>query len=294
MADVTKIFKPRRGKKSTMAGTKATTVLSAGELFVEVPDTGAGTGHSMIKMGDGTTAYSSLPYAIGDTSNDTITFTSDASTTATAALNNVVSGAALKTLIAGLKQAVSLNASSISTLNDEYTSISNSFQTGCSTIASAITSNGVDTASNASPSTMSTNITTACNNKYNAGITYADGRVNTNSASYNAKTLHIANLGTASLGTSSFTLPISGLTADNIYFRVNRASCHALAQDSYVTMGSSAGAVTISVSGTTCTVTVPSGANTHDGWGRGTGPNGDNNGISSLYVTVTVYCIYAQ
>jgi hypothetical protein len=69
---------------------------------------------------------------------------------------------------------------------------------------------------------------------YNAGITYADGRVNTNSASYNAKTLHIANLGTASLGTSSFTLPISGLTADNIYFRVNSASCHALAQDSYV------------------------------------------------------------
>jgi hypothetical protein len=132
---------------------------------------------------------------------------------------------------------------------------------------------------------------------YNAGITYADGRVNTNSASYNAKTLHIANLGIASLGTSSFTLPISGLTADNIYFRVNRASCHAFAQDSYVELGSSAGAVTISVSGTTCTVTVPSGANTHPGWGGGTGFNGgtgDNNGISSLYVTVTVYCIYAQ
>ena len=35
-----KIFKPRRGKKSTMAGTKKTTVLSAGEMFIEVPDTG--------------------------------------------------------------------------------------------------------------------------------------------------------------------------------------------------------------------------------------------------------------
>jgi hypothetical protein len=234
MADVTKIFKPRRGKKSTMAGTKATTVLSVGELFVEVPDTGAGTGHSMIKMGDGTTAYSSLPYAIGDTSNDTITFTSDASTTATAALNNVVSGAALKTLIAGLKQAVSLNASSISTLNTykrstnnntfsnlelssstpfidfhygsstaDYTSriientsgtldvegnlvitgtlssptldtMQSNFQAGCSTIASAITAQGVSTASNASPSTMASNITTACNNKYNSGYAAGD------------------------------------------------------------------------------------------------------------------------
>jgi hypothetical protein len=48
------------------------------------------------------------------------------------------------------------------------------FQNGCSTIASAITAQGVDTASNASPSTMSTNISTLATNKYNSG--YAAGR----------------------------------------------------------------------------------------------------------------------
>ena len=39
---MSKIFKPRRGKASTMAGTKASTVLAAGEMFIELPDAGAG------------------------------------------------------------------------------------------------------------------------------------------------------------------------------------------------------------------------------------------------------------
>ena len=64
MATVNKIFKPRRGKKSTMAGTKANTVLAAGELFLETPDKGVGKGASKIKIGDGSTKYSSLPYAL--------------------------------------------------------------------------------------------------------------------------------------------------------------------------------------------------------------------------------------
>ena len=108
MATVNKILKPRRGKKSTMAGTKASTVLAAGELFVEVPDTGVGKGASKIKIGDGSTAYSSLPYALGDTSNDVITYTSNSSTTVANALNNVASGKKLGEMIAGLKQAISL------------------------------------------------------------------------------------------------------------------------------------------------------------------------------------------
>lgn len=114
-----KIFKPRRGKKSTMAGTKKTTVLSAGEMFIEVPDTGAGTGHSKMKIGDGSTQYSSLPYAMGDTENDKIAFSNDTSGNITTALNKVTSGAALKTMIAALKQAVSLANTSITQLNDE-------------------------------------------------------------------------------------------------------------------------------------------------------------------------------
>ena len=119
-----KIFKPRRGKKSTMAGTKKTTVLSAGEMFIEVPDTGVGKGHSKMKIGDGSTQYSSLPYAMGDTENDKIAFSNDTSGNITTALNKVTSGAALKTMIAALKQAVSLANTSITQLNDELENFS--------------------------------------------------------------------------------------------------------------------------------------------------------------------------
>ena len=102
-----KYFAPHRGKVSVMAQ-KGTLVLKNGEIFVEVPDTGVGTGHSRIKLGDGKTAYSALPYAIGDTENDTISFTEDTSATADAAVAKVVSGAALKNDIAALKRAISL------------------------------------------------------------------------------------------------------------------------------------------------------------------------------------------
>ena len=57
------VFRPRRGMKSTMAGNKASLVLESGELFLEYPDTGVGTGASRFKIGDGTTEYSNLPYA---------------------------------------------------------------------------------------------------------------------------------------------------------------------------------------------------------------------------------------
>ena len=43
-------------------------------------------------------------------------------------------------------------------LNDDISNIQSSFQDGCSTIASKITSLGVNTASNASPNTISDNI----------------------------------------------------------------------------------------------------------------------------------------
>ena len=119
MADVSKIFKPRRGKKSTMNGAKASTILAAGELFVEVPDTGVGKGAGKLKMGDGTTAYGSLPYLLGDTSNDQINFTSNSDTAVTTALNKVSNGAKLGVIVAALKQAISLNATAITKLNDD-------------------------------------------------------------------------------------------------------------------------------------------------------------------------------
>jgi hypothetical protein len=68
----------------------------------------------------------------------------------------------------------------------QYISSAN-FQAGCSTIASSITSNGVSTASNASPSTMANNISTLATNKYNSGY----------SAGQSASTLKRVDLGTS-------------------------------------------------------------------------------------------------
>ena len=67
MPDESLHFKPRRGNANTMStnATKQALVLQAGELFLEYPAGGVGTGASKIKVGDGTTAYSALPYALG-------------------------------------------------------------------------------------------------------------------------------------------------------------------------------------------------------------------------------------
>jgi len=107
------IILPHRGGKTKMTtGTGASTVLGAGELFVEYPDTGVGSGKSKIKIGDGVTAYSSLPYALGDTSTDLIVFDSSTATTVAQALAEAVSGASLATIVAGFKKAIELNTSS--------------------------------------------------------------------------------------------------------------------------------------------------------------------------------------
>ncbi len=124
MASVSKIFKPRRGLASTMAGNgKKDIVLQKGEFFLEAPSGGMGTGASKVKVGDGTTAYASLPYALGDTSNDKIDFSSNTSTTVANALTSVATGNTLKTIIGGLKQAISLCNSSITKLNDDCSNI---------------------------------------------------------------------------------------------------------------------------------------------------------------------------
>lgn len=119
MSVISKIFKPRRGLASTMSGTKASTVLADGEMFIEVQGTTVGQAKCKMKMGDGTTAYSSLPYAMGDTSSDPITFTPNSATTAETALASATSGATLATIVAAMKRAISLNAESITQLNDD-------------------------------------------------------------------------------------------------------------------------------------------------------------------------------
>ncbi len=118
MATVNKILLPRRGKKSVMSTSKADTVLERGELFIESSDEGIGVGHAMIKIGDGTSAYSNLGYALGDTSNDVITFTDTAETDINTVISRIKTESKLETLIKNIKKAIQIlknNDDSIST-----------------------------------------------------------------------------------------------------------------------------------------------------------------------------------
>ena len=68
MADQGKVLRPRRGSSTTMSTSPANAiVLASGEIFIEEDST---NGVFRIKIGDGVTAYSSLPYAFSGDSGD--------------------------------------------------------------------------------------------------------------------------------------------------------------------------------------------------------------------------------
>ena len=118
---MSKIFKPRRGLKSTLTGPKANTVLAAGEMFFEIPNGGLNSGPGRIMLGDGTSTYSALtPFMEQtDVSSAQVTVTADNSATSTAAINNVSSGATTGALIGSLKQAISLTKSELTNTIDD-------------------------------------------------------------------------------------------------------------------------------------------------------------------------------
>lgn len=99
-------FRPRRGKKATACSQDF--VLRKGEVFFEVPDLGVGKGPGKIKMGDGITRYSLLPYFYEpptiDPSTNTITFEESETTDNTELLNTIASGAQLATIIGAIKK----------------------------------------------------------------------------------------------------------------------------------------------------------------------------------------------
>lgn len=105
---ISKTLSPHRGKTSSMATSDK--ILGSGELFIEYPDTGLGSsGVYNIKIGDGTTQYKNLPFAFSsNVSAALIAFSADTSTNVSTAISHVATGSALSTLIAGLKQAVTL------------------------------------------------------------------------------------------------------------------------------------------------------------------------------------------
>lgn len=117
--NIYKSFMPRRGRKSTMAISKKDIILKEGELFLEYPDDGIGTGSCNFKIGDGITSYGDLPYAVKtleDVSDLAVTFTANKSTTAANAVTNATSGLSIAKLIACLKRGLSLLITDVTTL----------------------------------------------------------------------------------------------------------------------------------------------------------------------------------
>lgn len=129
------IFRPRRGKQATAESQNF--VLAKGEIFFEVPTGGVGKGIGRIKMGDGTTAYSSLPYFLQQNSVDvddsTIAFTESTTTANATLLNEIASGAKLKVIVGSVKKLLRNLDTSVTKLNndlDNYLPLSGGTMTG--------------------------------------------------------------------------------------------------------------------------------------------------------------------
>ena len=71
-------LKPRRGTQSKASDL----VLQKGEIFFEIPTSGEGKGLGKIKMGDGVTPYSDLPYFLTFTNASSADYATNAGTAA--------------------------------------------------------------------------------------------------------------------------------------------------------------------------------------------------------------------
>lgn len=63
-------IRPRRGTKYEFSVVNP--ILAEGEMVIEVPESGVGTGLSKFKIGDGTSKYNDLPYAFDGASASSI------------------------------------------------------------------------------------------------------------------------------------------------------------------------------------------------------------------------------
>ena len=83
-----------------------------------------------------------------------------------------------------LKKAVSDNTEKIKWLESSINELKKAVSDGKSKVAAAVTAKGVKTAADASFDTIAGNISSMADLQYNTGITFADGRVNADSANY--------------------------------------------------------------------------------------------------------------
>lgn len=100
----------RRGTKDIMNNTtKSSIILEEGEIFVECPNSGVGKGKCKIKIGDGVTAYSALPYALGNVAEDEpIDFLEDRRNNIQELIDEIAAGIIVKKCIAIMKRTLQL------------------------------------------------------------------------------------------------------------------------------------------------------------------------------------------
>lgn len=140
-------LRPRRGKLSTMKSKNV--ILKKGELFLEVPEAGAGKGIGKIKVGDGVTEYTSLPYFLqqhitylNETDDgETVTFSapdvssSSYSTIYSTYLSKIVTGQKLATIIGAIRAILIGLNKRINSHNSTLTNVSSVVYVGSTTPA---------------------------------------------------------------------------------------------------------------------------------------------------------------
>lgn len=176
------------------------------------------TSSQTVHMGDGTDDTDTVEYRFGTMKGITSSLATDNDEYA-------LSASAGKNL---QDQCTQLNQS----LNNCLKSVSD----GKSTVASAITAQGVSTAADAEFATMATNIASAGNARYNSGyskgVTDADNRVNSNSKNY--KTGYNAGVAAGKNAVPSF----DGYTNSDVTFDFNNITSVYIRSGSFIMYGS--------------------------------------------------------
>ena len=195
--NVAKQFSPRRGSATGMtAADKKSIVLAAGELFVEYPDTGVGSGPVKVKIGDGTTDYEHLAYAIEPPEYSTaiVIYNDSTATTVSTALAQAASGHALNQIVPGLKKAIQLvDGAAVYKLTVDGNDLTPSSGT--------VTFNTPDYAIGTSSATGGANLTLTPSSGYGKDAS---------TISVTGDGITVANSGTAGI---TITHPVSGVTS---------------------------------------------------------------------------------
>jgi hypothetical protein len=159
-------LRPRRGKRSTAESQNI--ILKKGEIFMEAPETGVGKGRGRIKIGDGVTAYTSLPYFydytnfVTDLIDSTISFTQTAESDNTVLLNRIASGAKVSIITAAEKNLLSNLNNSVSDIKESEITFTETSEADNDVLLSTIASGAKISIITAAEKNLLSNLNTIC------------------------------------------------------------------------------------------------------------------------------------